>query len=86
MTRYQYANNRSKYESNLLQLIYIHYRDESNESVDPSFFISAFQNWIMSHTNFSIQEAISLIIKYLDRKYEVTLVQDIKNGEILKII
>ena len=87
MTNYQYKEYRQQYINNPIQIIYMYYCDESGENVDPPFFVTAFENWILNHTDsMSMKDAQARIISMLDKKFNVTLVKDKKTNKILKIV
>lgn len=86
MTEEHYKKIRTSNLANPLQVLYIYYQDETNEQVEPAFFVQSFQQWLGTQMGMPMQEGVSTLIKYYDAKFNVTRLQDVKTGKILKII
>lgn len=80
MTKQNYVELRNYYKEDYFSLLYSYYRGY-RQDLSPQQFTAFFTQWLKG--DFSI---IPDIVRYLDVKHEVTMVQDLKEKETIKTI
>ena len=80
MTKQNYIELRKHYGEDYFSLLFSYYRGY-RQDLSPQEFTAFFMQWI--NGDFSI---LPTIVKYLDVKHEIVLVQETKKGEVIDII
>lgn len=80
MTKQNYTELRNYYKEDYFSLLYNYYRGY-RQDLSPQQFTAFFVQWI--NGDFSI---LTDIVRYLDVKYEVTMVQNLEKKETIEII
>lgn len=80
MTKQNYTELRNHYKEDYFSLLYNYYRGH-RQDLSPQQFTMFFTQWL--HGDFSI---IPDIVRHLDVKHGVVLVQDLKKQETIEII